>query len=249
MSNTLTAAPLNATPQWANLTSLAAEPQPTYRERFAEDSSRARSWTFPLVDLHVDLSKTPYTPALRDALLALAECRGLRESTEAMFRGDRINTSEHRSVLHTALRAPRGHVTAADGTRIDHDVHQVLDAFLAFADQVRDGSIKGITGERFTDVINIGIGGSDLGPAMAYQALRPFTSHELTCHFVSNVDPADIDSVLTSLDPTTTLVIVTSKTFTTQETMTNAAIAKQWLLDGLTDHPAEAVTAAHCTAQ
>ena len=171
-------------------------------------------------------------------LLALAEESGLRERIDAMFAGEKINVTEDRAVLHVALRAPRGAAIMADGKNVVPEVHEVLDRMAAFSTRVRDGSWKGHTGKRIRNVINIGIGGSDLGPVMAYEALRHYSDRNLTVRFVSNVDGTDFAEATRDLDPAETLFIISSKTFTTLETMTNAQSAREWSLDALGDEKA-----------
>ena len=210
------------------------------RRLFADDPSRAEEMTLPMGDLVVDFSKHRVSPPILADLVALAERAGLAEQTEAMFRGDRINTTEDRAVLHTALRAPIDRVIEIDGTNIVDDVHDVLDKMAAFTDRVRDGDWTGHTGAAIETVVNIGIGGSDLGPVMAYEALTAFHHARLGCRFVSNVDGSDIHAAVRDLDPATTLFVISSKTFTTQETLTNAHSARRWLTAALGD---EAVTA------
>ena len=210
------------------------------RRLFADDPSRAEEMTLPMGDLVVDFSKHRVsTPILAD-LVALAERAGLAPQIQAMFRGDRINTTEDRAVLHTALRAPIDRVIEIDGTNVVDDVHDVLRKMAAFTDRVRDGDWTGHTGATIETVVNIGIGGSDLGPVMAYEALTAFHHARLGCRFVSNVDGSDIHAAVRDLDPATTLFVISSKTFTTQETLTNAHSARRWLTAALGD---EAVTA------
>ncbi|WP_435533232.1 glucose-6-phosphate isomerase [Streptomyces harbinensis] len=203
------------------------------RELFAKDPGRAERYSLGVGDLHVDFSKQLVTDETLRLLRDLAAARGVAELRDAMFRGERINTTEDRAVLHTALRAPREAVIEVDGENVVPAVHAVLEKMAAFADRVRSGEWKGYTGERITTVVNIGIGGSDLGPAMAYEALRPFTARDIGFRFVSNVDGADLHEAVRDLDPARTLFIVASKTFTTIETITNATSARRWLLDGL----------------
>jgi glucose-6-phosphate isomerase len=206
------------------------------RDLFAEDPSRGERLTCDAVDLHLDYSKNRLTGETIRLLAAVAERAGLRERTEAMFRGEHINTSEDRAVLHVALRDPATGGLEVDGQDVRHDVHEVLDRMAAFADRIRSGEWTGHTGQRIRAVVNIGIGGSDLGPAMAYLALRDYSDRSLTFRFVSNIDPTDLAEATRDLDPATTLFIVASKTFTTQETLTNATEARRWLLDGLGQH-------------
>jgi glucose-6-phosphate isomerase len=203
------------------------------RDLFAEDPARGEQLTCRAGDLYLDYSKNRLTPETIRLLVALAERAGLREQTEAMFRGRHINTTEDRAVLHVALRDPATSGLEVDGQDVRHEVHEVLDRMAAFADRVRSGEWTGHTGERIRAVVNIGIGGSDLGPAMAYLALRDYSDRSLTFRFVSNVDPTDLFEATRDLDPASTLFIVASKTFTTQETLTNAREARRWLLDGL----------------
>ncbi len=203
------------------------------RELFAKDPGRAERYSLGVGDLHVDFSKQLVTDETLRLLRDLAAARGVAELRDAMFRGERINTTEDRAVLHTALRAPREAVIEVDGENVVPAVHAVLEKMAAFADRVRSGEWKGYTGERITTVVNIGIGGSDLGPAMAYEVLRPFTARDIGFRFVSNVDGADLHEAVRDLDPARTLFIVASKTFTTIETITNATSARRWLLDGL----------------
>ncbi len=186
-----------------------------------------------VADLTVDLSKHLITDELVAQLIAAARAAGVPEQIAAMFAGDHINTTEDRAVLHTALRSDRGDVFTVDGHDVVGDVHEVLDRMSAFSDQVRSGEWTGYTGERIRSIVNIGIGGSDLGPAMAYRALRPYVHPDIEAHFVSNVDPTDLVSVLNKIDPATTLFVVASKTFTTLETLTNARNARAWLVDRL----------------
>jgi glucose-6-phosphate isomerase len=205
----------------------------TLRELFAEDAGRGEELTVRAGDLYLDYSKNRLTAETIRLLVALAERAGLRERTEAMFGGEHINTAEDRAVLHVALRDPATSGLEVDGQDVRHDVHQVLDRMADFADRVRSGAWTGHTGERIRAVVNIGIGGSDLGPAMAYLALRDYSDRSLTFRFVSNIDPTDLAEATRDLDPATTLFVVASKTFTTQETLTNATEARRWLLDGL----------------
>jgi glucose-6-phosphate isomerase len=200
------------------------------RELFDEDASRGERLTLDAVGLYLDYSKNRVTDKTLKLLLELAEDCGLGAKIAAMFRGDRINTTENRAVLHVALRAPRDQEILLDGVDVVPAVHEVLDRMAAFADQVRDGRWLGHTGRRIRHVINIGIGGSDLGPVMAYEALRHYTTHELDCRFVSNVDSTDLTEATRGLDPAETLFIVSSKTFTTLETMTNAKAARDSLV-------------------
>lgn len=203
------------------------------RTAFAGDPDRAARFTLEVADLTVDLSKHLITDELVDQLIAVARAAGVAEQIAAMFGGDHINTTEDRAVLHVALRSDPDDVFTVDGRDVVRDVHEVLDRMAAFSDQVRSGEWKGYTGERIRSIVNIGIGGSDLGPAMAYRALRPYVQPDIEAHFVSNVDPNDLASVLGKVDPATTLFVVASKTFTTLETLTNARNARTWLVDRL----------------
>jgi glucose-6-phosphate isomerase len=221
------------TAAWARLTELRAAYEPDLRGAFAQDPDRAARFTRTAADLYVDLSKNLVDDEILAALVDLAEQVGVPQRRDAMFAGERINVTENRSVLHTALRAPRDQTLVVDGTDVVADVHTVLDKVYAFADQVRSGAWVGVTGKRIETVVNIGIGGSDLGPVMVYEALLPYVQPGLTCRFVSNIDPTDVAVNTADLDPETTLFIVASKTFTTLETLTNARLARAWLLDGL----------------
>ncbi|MEU8686394.1 glucose-6-phosphate isomerase [Streptomyces sp. NPDC048611] len=203
------------------------------RELFERDPGRAERYTLQVGDLHLDYSKhlvTDETLGLLRELAAAADVAGLRD---AMFRGEKINITERRSVLHTALRAPGSAVVTSDGENVVPGVQHVLTRMGTFADRVRSGDWKGHTGKRIKTVVNIGIGGSDLGPAMAYEALRAFTHRDMQFRFVSNVDGADLHEAVRDLDPAETLFIIASKTFTTIETLTNATSARDWLLAGL----------------
>ncbi|MFF9115054.1 glucose-6-phosphate isomerase [Streptomyces massasporeus] len=226
---------LNRRPEWTALEHHRKDalPQPDLRELFAADPGRAERYVVHVGDLRIDYSKhlvTDETLSLLQELAAATDVFGLRD---AMFAGEKINITENRAVLHTALRAPRDAVVEVDGENVVPGVHAVLDKMAAFADRVRSGEWTGHTGRRIRNVVNIGIGGSDLGPAMAYEALRPFTDRNLTFRFVSNVDGSDLHEAVRDLDPAETLFIVASKTFTTIETITNATSARSWLLRGL----------------
>ncbi|MEU9797139.1 glucose-6-phosphate isomerase [Streptomyces sparsogenes] len=203
------------------------------RELFEADPGRADRYALRVGDLYLDYSKHLVTEDTLRLLRELAKARGVAELRDAMFRGEKINVTEGRAVLHTALRAPRDAVIEVDGENVVPGVHAVLDEMAAFARRVRSGEWTGATGKRVRTVVNIGIGGSDLGPAMAYEALRPYTARELDVRFVSNVDGADLHEAVRDLDPAETLFIVASKTFTTIETITNATSARAWLLAGL----------------
>ncbi|MFJ4846091.1 glucose-6-phosphate isomerase [Streptomyces sp. NPDC088733] len=203
------------------------------RELFAADPDRAERYTLQVGDLHLDYSKNLVTDETLSLLRELAAASGVTELRDAMFRGERINVTENRAVLHTALRAPESSVVEVDGEDVVPAVHQVLRKMADFAGAVRSGKWVGSTGRRIKNVVNIGIGGSDLGPAMAYEALRAYSDRSLTFRFVSNVDGSDLHEAVRDLDPAETLFIVASKTFTTIETITNATSAREWLLDGL----------------
>ncbi|MFJ9966954.1 glucose-6-phosphate isomerase [Streptomyces avermitilis] len=226
---------LTRRPEWTELEDHRAGPllHPQLRELFATDPERAERYVVRAGDLRLDYSKhliTDETLALLQELATATDVFGLRD---AMFRGEKINVTENRAVLHTALRAPRDAVIEVDGENVVPAVHAVLDRMADFADRVRSGEWTGHTGSRIRNVVNIGIGGSDLGPAMAYEALRAFTDRSLTVRFVSNVDGADLHEAVRDLDPAETLFVIASKTFTTIETITNATSARSWLLAGL----------------
>ncbi|MFE3754629.1 glucose-6-phosphate isomerase [Nocardia tengchongensis] len=214
------------------------------REFFAEDPERGRELIVRVGDLHIDYSKHRVTRETLDLLVELAETAGVERRRDAMFAGDRINTSEDRAVGHVALRVPAGGHIDMDGEDVVPEVQDVLERMGAFTDDVRSGRWRGATGERITTVVNIGIGGSDLGPAMVYLALRHYADAGIAARFVSNVDPADLVSKLDGLDPATTLFIVASKTFSTLETLTNATAARRWLVAAL----GEAAVAKHFVA-
>ncbi|MEU8235001.1 glucose-6-phosphate isomerase [Actinoplanes sp. NPDC048967] len=203
------------------------------RELFDSDPRRGERLTAQVADLYVDYSKNLVTDEVLAALVALAERAGLRERTAAMFAGEHINVTEDRAVLHTALRLPRDATLVVDGQDVVHDVHEVLDRMGAFTDRVRSGEWTGATGQRIRTIVNIGIGGSDLGPVMAYETLKAYADAGLECRFISNIDPTDLYAKTHDLDPATTLFVVVSKTFGTQETLTNATEARNWLLAGL----------------
>ena len=225
---------LNQTPEWAALGKHREQLGDTHlRDLFAADPERGGAYTLRVGDLYLDYSKNLVTDETLALLRELAVATGVAELRDAMFRGEKINTTEDRAVLHTALRAPRGAVIEVDGENVVPDVHAVLDKMAAFAGKVRAGEWTGHTGRPIRNIVNIGIGGSDLGPAMAYEVLRSFTQRDLTFRFVSNVDGADLHEAVRDLDPAETLFIVASKTFTTIETITNATSARNWLLTGL----------------
>ncbi len=221
------------TPAWDKLDQLADTFEPDLRKMFADDPERTKKFTFQAGDLHVDLSKNLVCPTLVGHLLALAEQTGVADLRDRMFAGEHINVTEDRAVLHTALRRPATDSLTVDGQDAIADVHEVLEKVYAFARRVRSGEWVGITGKPVKTVVNVGIGGSDLGPVMAYEALKPYVQEGLECRFISNIDPTDAGETTKDLDPETTLVIVASKTFTTLETITNAKVVRAWLLDSL----------------
>ena len=228
---------ITGTPEWGALASHYNEVKDVHlRSLFADDvavAERGRSLTAEGAGLYLDYSKHRVTAETIALLVALAEVAGLRDRIEAMFTGAHINTSENRAVLHTALRLPRTAQLVVDGQDVVHDVHEVLDRMADFSARVRSGAWMGYTGKRIRNVVNVGIGGSDLGPVMAYEALKDYSDRDLTMRFISNIDPTDAAEATRGLDPAETLVIVSSKTFTTLETLTNAKVVRQWLLDGL----------------
>ncbi|MFD5989076.1 glucose-6-phosphate isomerase [Streptomyces cyaneofuscatus] len=225
---------LNQTPEWTALAKHREEfGAAQLRELFAQQPDRGTAYTLRVGDLHLDYSKHLVTDETLRLLRELAAATGVAGLRDAMFRGEKINTTEDRAVLHTALRAPRGAVIEVDGENVVPAVHAVLDKMAAFAEKVRAGEWTGHTGKPVKNIVNIGIGGSDLGPAMAYEVLRSFTDRSLTVRFVSNVDGADLHEAVRDLDPAETLFIVASKTFTTIETITNATSARDWLLTEL----------------
>jgi glucose-6-phosphate isomerase len=227
-------ASIDQTPEWQALRRHHQELQDTHlRELFAADPGRGETMTCEAGDLYLDYSKQRVTSETLSLLVALAERAGLRRRIDAMFGGQRINVTEDRAVLHVALRAPEGASVEVDGHDVVPDVQEVLGRMHAFADEVRSGRWLGHTGRPIRNVVNIGIGGSDLGPAMAYQALLPYSDRSRRFRFVSNVDGADIAEALRDLDAAETLFVVSSKTFTTIETLTNARTARAWLLDAL----------------
>ena len=225
---------LTARPAWTDLEGHCRQVRELHlRQLFAQDPERGKRLTLEAAGIYLDYSKNRITGDTVALLVRLAEDCGLRERIDAMFRGDKINVSENRAVLHVALRAPRGSSILVDGENVVPGVHAVLDRMAAFANRVRSGAWKGHTGQSIRNVVNIGIGGSDLGPVMAYEALKHYSDRALTCRFVSNVDGTDFVEAVRDLDPAVTLFIVSSKTFTTLETMTNARTARDWLLAGL----------------
>ncbi len=234
-----------STKAWTQLAGIAQGFSPDLRGWFEADPGRADRFTFEAADLTVDLSKNLLTDEILNHLVLLAKEIGVSDRFEAMIAGEHINVTEDRAVLHTALRRPRDGAGLVppqgflvDGQDVDADVHATLDKVYAFAEKVRSGIWTGITGKRITTVVNIGIGGSDLGPVMVYEALKPYLQAGLECRFVSNIDPVDVYEKTADLDPETTLFIVASKTFGTLETLTNARLAREWLWNRLLDSSA-----------
>ncbi|SDN61411.1 glucose-6-phosphate isomerase [Actinomyces ruminicola] len=221
------------TPAWKRLTELHQAMEPDLRAWFAQDPQRAERYSYEMGDLFVDLSKNFLTDEVRDALVELAEAVDVPGRRDAMFAGEHINVTEDRAVLHTALRRPATDSLTVDGQDVVADVHEVLEKIYAFARRVRSGEWTGVTGKPIKTVVNIGIGGSDLGPVMVYEALRPYVRDGLEARFISNIDPNDCAEKVSDLDPETTLFIIASKTFTTLETLTNARMARTWLLEAL----------------
>ncbi len=229
-----TTKPLSKLPAWKALTAHHKKIKDvTLRELFAADSKRGEKLTASAAGLFLDYSKNRVTEETLTLLLQLAEESGLAAHRDAMFAGEKINITENRAVLHVALRAPKGQKILVDGKDVVPEVHEVLEKMGAFADRVRSGKWKGHTGKKIKNVVNIGIGGSDLGPVMAYEALKHYSRRDMTFRFVSNVDGIDFVEATHDLDPAETLFIVSSKTFTTLETMTNAQSARDWLVQGL----------------
>ncbi|MDX1885125.1 glucose-6-phosphate isomerase [Mycolicibacterium sp. 120270] len=227
---------ISATPAWQALARHHDQIRDKHlRELFDEDPARGTELTLTVGDLYIDYSKHRITRETLKLLVDLAKAANLERRRDAMYSGEHINTSEDRAVLHIALRLPRGAELIVDGQDVVSDVHEVLDRMGEFTDRLRSGEWTGATGERITTVVNIGIGGSDLGPVMVYNALRHYADAGISCRFVSNVDPADLVVKLDGLDPATTLFIVASKTFSTLETLTNATAARRWLTDALGD--------------
>jgi glucose-6-phosphate isomerase len=226
--------PIRSTPEWQALADHYGAIRDVHlRDLFATDPKRGERMAMEIDGIHLDYSKNRLTAETIRLLCALAARAGLREHIDAMFSGARINVTENRPVLHVALRAPRGESILVDGVDVVAEVHEVLDRMAGFSDRVRGGGWLGATGRPIRNVVNIGIGGSDLGPAMAYEALRDYSRREMTFRFVSNVDGTDVWEALHDLDPVETLFIVSSKTFTTLETLTNARSARDWLVDAL----------------
>jgi glucose-6-phosphate isomerase len=242
----VTVTPLRERAAWKSLDDHAAEIRGTHlRELFAADPTRGERLALEAAGLYLDYSKNRVTDETIRLLVALADESGLRERIDAMFSGERINVTEDRAVLHVALRAPRDASIVVDGEDVVPKVYEVLDRMAAFSDRIRSGEWKGATGKRIRNVVNIGIGGSDLGPVMAYEALRFYAQRDLVFRFVSNVDGTDIAEATRDLDPEETLFVVSSKTFTTQETIRNATTARGWALARLQD---EAAIARHFVA-
>jgi glucose-6-phosphate isomerase len=238
--------PLRSRPAWAALAEHHEKIKDLHlRDLFAADADRGERLTMEGAGLFLDYSKNRITDETLALLFELAAQSGLAERIEAMFRGDRINTTEDRSVLHVALRMPRGAALVVDGTDVVAEVHEVLDRMSAFANQIRSHQWLGFTGQPITAIVNIGIGGSDLGPVMAYEALRFYSDRTLAMRFVSNVDSTDFAEATRDLDPAQTLFIISSKTFTTLETLTNAKAARDWVVGALGD---EAAVARHFVA-
>jgi glucose-6-phosphate isomerase len=227
-------APLTSRPAWSALATHYQQVRDLHlRDLFHGDPGRGERMTLEAAGIFLDYSKNRITDETLKLLLRLAEESGLRARIDAMFRGDKINVTENRAVLHVALRAPKGTSVLVDGEDVVPQVHAVLDRMSDFSQRVRSGAWKGYTGKRIRNVINVGIGGSDLGPVMAYEALKDYSDRAMTFHFVSNVDGTDFAEAVHGLDPSETLFIISSKTFTTLETMTNAHTAREWLLKGL----------------
>jgi glucose-6-phosphate isomerase len=230
----ITRGPVVKRQAWKNLTAHHKKVQSLHlRQLFAKDPKRGTNMTAETLGLFLDYSKNRITSETLQLLIQLAEESGLKARISAMFRGEKINLTENRAVLHVALRAPKGASIVVDGENVVPKVHAVLDQMAGFANRIRSGEWKGHTGKRIRNVINVGIGGSDLGPVMAYEALKYYSDRKLTFRFVSNVDSTDFAEAVQDLDPTETLFIISSKTFTTLETMTNAQTARQWSLAGL----------------
>ncbi|SHI63463.1 glucose-6-phosphate isomerase [Actinomyces denticolens] len=239
-----------ATPAWTRLTELHIGMRPDLRAWFAQDPERAERFTYQVGDLTIDLSKNLLTDDVRDALASLAIEVDVPGRRDAMYAGEHINVTEDRAVLHTALRRPANDALMVDGQDVVGDVHKVLDRVYDFARRVRSGQWVGVTGKRIETVVNIGIGGSDLGPVMVYEALKPYVQEGLECRFISNIDPNDCAEKVKGLNPETTLFIIASKTFTTLETLTNARMARDWFLSALTERgiSAEGAIAKHFVA-
>src|SRR5947199_9839461 len=226
--------PITARPAWQALQAHYRQLRDIHlRNLFADDRERGKRMAIDAAGVYLDYSKNRVTEETLALLIRLAEESHLREHIDAMFRGDKINVTEQRPVLHVALRAPKGASIVVDGENVVPRVHNVLDKMADFSNRIRSGEWKGHTGRRIRNVINIGIGGSDLRPVMAYEALKHYSERAMTFRFVSNVDGTDFAEAVRDLDPSETLFIVSSKTFTTLETMTNAQSARDWALAGL----------------
>src|SRR5580704_14201686 len=238
--------PLRRRPAWALLEKHYQKLKVVHLRQLFDDRKRGESLAIEAAGLYLDYSKNRITDETIRLLLQLARESELRERIDGMFRGDKINVSENRAVLHVALRAPRGSTIMHDGCNVVPEVHAVLDRMADFANRLRSGAWKGHTGKRMRNVVNIGIGGSDLGPVMAYEALKHYSERSMIFRFVSNVDGTDFAEAVQDLDPAETLFIISSKTFTTLETMTNAHTARDWLLAGLQGD--EKAIAKHCVA-
>ncbi len=241
MATQSTLTPLTQRPEWKALAEHFQHIHTTHlRSLFADDPQRGEHFALEDVGIYLDYSKNRVTSETMRLLLNLAESAGLRQRIDAMFRGDKINVTEKRAVLHVALRAPKGSSIVVDGQNVVPEVHAVLEKMAAFAQRVRSGEWKGHTGKRIRNIVNIGIGGSDLGPSMAYEALKYYSDRGITARFVSNIDGTDFAEAVRDLDPAETLFIVSSKTFTTLETLTNAHSARAWCLKSLGDESAVA---------
>src|SRR5258708_18548225 len=230
----LTDRPLTERPAWKSLEAHRQKARSLHlRDLFAYDGERGRRFTAEAAGIYLDYSKNRITDETLDLLTQLAEESGLRQRIDAMFHGEKINRTENRAVLHVALRAPRGTSIVVDGNNVVPGVHLVLDRMTEFSNRVRSGAWKGHTGKRIRNIVNIGIGGSDLGPVMAYEALKHYSERSMTFRFVSNIIGPDFSEPVADLNPAETLFIVSSKTFTTLETMTNAHTTRDWSLKGL----------------
>src|SRR6266481_4832028 len=234
LAEPLTVSPAVERPAWKALEAHYKKVRKLHlRKLFKEDPTRGERLTAEALGIYLDYSKNRITDETLKLLVQLADESGLRERIDAMFRGDKINITENRAVLHVALRAPRGASIVVDGQNVVPQVHAVLDKMADFSNRVRSGAWKGYTGKRIRNVINVGIGGSDLGPVMAYEALKYYSERAMTFRFVSNVDGTDFAEAVHGLEAAETLFIISSKTFTTLETMTNARTAREWSLAGL----------------
>src|SRR5213080_3868092 len=234
MATMTTTASLRQTSAWQALEENADALRETHlRDLFAADPERGETLSVEAEGLFLDYSKNRITGETLRLLFELAEERGVAERRDAMFAGEKINVTEHRAVLHVALRAPKGERIEVDGEDVVPKVHGVLDRMSDFSERIRSGEWKGHTGKRIRNVVNIGIGGSDLGPVMAYEALKAYSNRAMTFRYISNIDGTDFAEAVIDLDPSETLFIVSSKTFTTLETMTNAHSARAWSLEGL----------------